>query len=71
MKNRLMCGTVALAIVIGGLSGTGSARAQSSSGNDGFGRHVASCVRASGFDGAHNPGMHRGAAGWDGGACAM
>lgn len=71
MKNRLMCGTVALAIVIGGLSGTGSARAQSSSGSDGFGRHVASCVRAGGFDGAHNPGMHRGSAGWDGDDCAM
>ena len=70
MKSRLLQGTVALAITIVSLSGSGLARAQSSSGNEGFGRHVVSCVRVGGFDGAHNPGMHRGAAGWDGHDCA-
>lgn len=70
MKSRLMQGTVALAITIVGLSGPSLARAQSSSGHDGFGRHVVSCVRAGGFDGTHNPGMHQGAAGWNGHYCA-
>lgn len=70
MKSRLMQGTMTLAITIVGLSGPGLARAQSSSGNDDFGRHVVSCVRARGFDRAHNPGMHQGAAGWDGHECA-
>lgn len=71
MTNRLIQRTAALAIVmvIGGLSGSGLARAQSSPVNDGFGRHVASCARDGGFDGAHNPSVHRGPAGWDGGHC--
>ena len=34
------------------------------SGRD-FGAHVVSCVQTMGFDGQHNPGMHRGFAGWD------
>ncbi|MEO6144847.1 MAG: hypothetical protein ABIP19_12795 [Dermatophilaceae bacterium] len=31
-----------------------------------FGSHVAQCARTMGFNGAHNPGMHQGASGWDG-----
>ena len=30
-----------------------------------FGDHVSACARTTGFDGTHNPGMHRGFAGWD------
>ena len=34
-----------------------------------FGSHVSVCAQTMGFSGSHNPGMHRGAAGWDGEAC--
>jgi len=34
-----------------------------------FGSHVRDCVKTMGFSGSHNPGMHRGAAGWDGEPC--
>ncbi|HSR25451.1 MAG TPA: hypothetical protein VLW53_17990 [Candidatus Eisenbacteria bacterium] len=35
-----------------------------------FGQHVAQCAHLmGGFTGAHNPGMHRGFAGWDGMTC--
>jgi len=38
--------------------------------NSAFGRHVATCAQTMGFSGTHNPGMHRGAAGWNGMGCA-
>lgn len=28
------------------------------------GQHVRQCAQERGFDGSHNPGMHRGASGW-------
>lgn len=31
-----------------------------------FGSHVSECALTMGFSGAHNPGMHQGAPGWDG-----
>ena len=31
-----------------------------------FGSHVVQCAQTMGFNGAHNPGMHQGASGWDG-----
>jgi ABC-type phosphate transport system permease subunit len=34
-----------------------------------FGQHVRQCAQTMGFSGAHNPGMHDGAAGWDGMPC--
>ena len=34
-----------------------------------FGQHVRHCAQTMGFSGTHNPGMHRGFAGWDGAAC--
>jgi len=34
-----------------------------------FGQHVRECAQQVGFSGEHNPGMHRGAAGWDGMTC--
>ena len=30
-----------------------------------FGGHVVMCAQTMGFNGQHNPGMHRGFAGWD------
>lgn len=37
--------------------------------NENFGRHVSDCAQSMGFSGTHNPGMHRGAAGWTGMQC--
>jgi hypothetical protein len=37
---------------------------------EGFGQHVSECAQQMGFSGDHNPGMHRGAAGWNGMSCA-
>ena len=34
-----------------------------------FGSHVRVCAQEMGFSGTHNPGTHRGAAGWDGQPC--
>ena len=35
----------------------------------GFGQHVSECAEQPGFSGDHNPGMHHGAAGWNGTSC--
>lgn len=46
------------------------ALAASPSASGTFGQHVATCAHEmGGFTGAHNPGMHQGAAGWDGQTC--
>lgn len=37
--------------------------------SENFGVHVSDCAQTMGFSGDHNPGMHRGAAGWDGTQC--
>lgn len=50
--------TTALALL-----GSGAATA-ADSGRD-YGQHVRMCAQTMGFDGAHNPGMHNGFAGWD------
>jgi hypothetical protein len=38
-------------------------------GTPNFGSHVRVCAQTMGFSGTHNPGMHRGAAGWVGEPC--
>lgn len=48
--------TLAAALVVGVATPAG-ADAQ-------FGEHVTTCAQTMGFDGVHNPGMHRGFAGW-------
>lgn len=46
-----------------------TASAQTGTGRD-FGQHVAQCAQLmGGFSGSHNPGIHRGFAGWDGSTC--
>jgi hypothetical protein len=50
-------------------SATARADAPADSGAS-FGWHVRQCAQTMGFSGTHNPGMHRGYAGWDGMACA-
>lgn len=39
--------------------------ASASDAGRGYGHHVSECAQTMGFDGVHNPGMHRGFAGWD------
>ena len=50
---------VALAALAGLAVGAGTPAAA-----DTFGQHVRHCAQTVGFDGEHNPGMHRGLAGW-------
>ena len=63
IRNRL----IAAAAIAAGLLAltTGPALAATPS----FGSHVRVCAQEMGFSGTHNPGMHRGAAGWDGQPC--
>ena len=51
--------TVILAPASAALAGSGPA----------FGQHVVECAQTVGFSATHNPGMHQGAAGWDGMTC--
>ena len=37
--------------------------------SDSFGSHVRACAQSMHFSGSHNPGMHQGAANWDGTPC--
>ncbi len=37
--------------------------------SDNFGSHVRACAQSMHFSGSHNPGMHQGAAGWNGTPC--
>lgn len=69
MKRRVIQSTVAVTAAIAALSIAGPASAQHGSEAGGFGHHVAECAQTMGFDGTHNPGMHRGASGWDGTEC--
>ena len=49
--------TAGATLVLGGVAFPASA-------DDEFGQHVRACAQTMGFDGGHNPGMHRGASGW-------
>ena len=49
---------------------TPAAQADTATGAD-FGQHVRTCAQVMGFTGSHNPGMHRGYAGWNGMPCDM
>jgi hypothetical protein len=49
------------------MAGPAAAATPADAGN--FGTHVSTCAQTMGFSGAHNPGMHRGVAGWDGMPC--
>ena len=69
MKRRFIHKTLAGPVAVLALLVAGLASAHPASGAENFGNHVSRCARDVGFDAAHNPGMHRGAAGWDGSAC--
>jgi hypothetical protein len=69
MKRHSLRSTAVVAAALAGLSLAGPAAARSAPTADNFGPHVAHCARTMGFDGIHNPGMHRGASGWDGTEC--
>lgn len=69
MKRRLMQGALAATLAVATLAVAGPATAQAATEGQDFGGHVASCAGNMDFEGAHNPGMHQGAAGWDGTEC--
>ena len=50
------------------LSATGASAAAPDPG-PAFGQHVSACAKTMSFSGAHNPGVHHGKSGWDGGTC--
>jgi hypothetical protein len=52
-------------VAVGVLLVPSGAWADGSAGGPAFGEHVVHCAQTMGFDGEHNPGMHRGFAGWD------
>ena len=61
---------VLVAAAIGLVPVVASADASSAPTGHEFGQHVAQCTHMmGGFSGSHNPGMHRGFAGWNGMAC--
>lgn len=60
-RSVALLGTVLVAVValpVAAWADTGS------TGRD-FGGHVVNCAQTMGFNGQHDPGMHRGFAGWD------
>ena len=66
MQIRRLLVTTALSVATLGLV---PATAEAATGSGSFGQHVRTCAQTMGFSGLHNPGMHHGAAGWDGMAC--
>lgn len=66
--NRILLKTVAATTIsLAALLAPLAASAQPTGAD--FGQHVRHCAQTMGFSGTHNPGMHRGFAGWDGEAC--
>jgi len=62
--SMMIVGVVAAVVGVGSTAGA----SVDTAGRE-FGQHVSHCAQTIGFDGAHNPGMHRGYAGWDGMPC--
>lgn len=56
---------VSVAVLVTALAVVGSGTATAAGTGKDFGQHVLTCAQTTGFDGAHNPGMHQGFAGWD------
>ena len=64
-KHKAFAGSIAVvALLVSGL-----VSAKPALGAENFGNHASNCARGVGFNASHNPGMHRGAAGWDGSVC--
>lgn len=65
----LLLGLVPAVVAVLVVSMPSAATAQGESAGRVYGDHVAVCAQTVGFDGVHNPGMHRGLSGWGGGSC--
>ncbi len=65
-RRRMRLLVTAAAVLLALSAGTGLALA-----SDGgvFGQHVSQCAQTHGFNGDHNPGMHRGHSGAHSGEC--
>lgn len=59
------------AIIVGIVFASGGPAAAFAAESSGafYGEHVVACTQTMGLDGVHNPGMHRGFSGWEGGVC--
>lgn len=69
MLRRLIAVAGTAAVLAAAVPGAAVAQPDGAASGRDFGQHVASCAREMGFGGAHNPGVHRGFAGWPGHAC--
>ena len=59
-------------LALAGAGALAAVPAQAANANADFGQHVSNCAQTMGFDGTHNPGMHRGKSGWEPGhMCPM
>ena len=69
MRNphRLLAVTIAIPALVGAVALPATSALAATPTN--FGSHVSACAQTMGFSGTHNPGMHHGAAGWDGQPC--
>ena len=67
MNRILLKAVMVTAISTAALVAPAAASAQTTGAD--FGQHVRHCSQTMGFSGTHNPGMHRGFAGWDGESC--
>ncbi len=69
MRIRHLLPSAVLAAAVFTLAPTGAGAATTDTAATNFGQHVSTCAQTMGFSGEHNPGMHHGAAGWDGMPC--
>jgi hypothetical protein len=67
IRHLLTAALLAGAVLAFAPAGAGAAAVGQPAAN--FGQHVRTCAQTMGFSGEHNPGMHHGAAGWDGMPC--
>lgn len=65
IRRALITAAATLAVVL-----LAPSTAEAAPDSNSFGQHVRTCAQTMGFSGTHNPGMHHGAAGWNGMTCA-
>ena len=64
VRTRTLINVTSAAALTASVALAGTVLAPASASDD-FGKHVVACAQGVGFDGSHNPGMHRGYADWD------
>jgi hypothetical protein len=69
VRRRRLAAVLLAAVLVAAFPAPASAQPDGAEAGPAFGQHVAACARDTGFDGDHNPGMHRGVVGWPGHDC--